>query len=202
MGTTDLGEQRAFEALAACDPQDVCRRAEAAHDAATGVYRVTSFGRPFAVDPAARTIVNLTPEGQPFLGRFAYFFRLSALWYLVRAVDRLPSGTLVKPVNLEGGAAFFRGSHVLPLEAVAGKYGTDREGFLAAGARMAGERREHGDAAVELRAYPRLPTTVILWTADEEFPARADLLFDATAQAHLPLDLLWSVAMMSVLGLL
>jgi hypothetical protein len=53
-----------------------------------------------------------------------------------------------------------------------------------------------------LPPLPKVPTTVLLWTADDEFPARADLLFDATCSQHLPLDILWSVAMLSVLPLL
>jgi hypothetical protein len=55
---------------------------------------------------------------------------------------------------------------------------------------------------VELPPFPKVPTTVILWTEDDEFPARADLLFDNTGPRHLPLDVLWSVAMLSVLSLL
>jgi hypothetical protein len=43
---------------------------------------------------------------------------------------------------------------------------------------------------------------VLLWTEDDEFPARADLLFDATCSAHLPLDILWSAAMVSIQALL
>ena len=60
-------------------------------------------------------------------------------------------------------------------------------------------RVRYGDAAIVLFPLPKVPTTMILWVEDDEFPARADLLFDATCTAHLPLDVLWSVAMMSVL---
>jgi hypothetical protein len=73
---------------------------------------------------------------------------------------------------------------------------------VAAGARFGGVPAHHGDAALELRPLPKVPTTVILWTEDDEFPARADLLFDASAPLHLPLDILWSAAMMTVLVLI
>jgi hypothetical protein len=36
---------------------------------------------------------------------------------------------------------------------------------------------------VELTALPKVPVTLLLRSADDEFPARADLLFDATARA-------------------
>jgi hypothetical protein len=51
---------------------------------------------------------------------------------------------------------------------------------------------------VELLALPKVPVTLLLWTADDEFPARADLLFDATAPRHLPTDILWALAMLSL----
>jgi hypothetical protein len=108
----------------------------------------------------------------------------------------------VKPSGLPGGEIFFSGSHVLPLDALAGKYAARPEAFLEAGAALGGRPVPYGDAAIELPALPKVPTTVILWTADEEFPARADLLFDATGPRHLPLDILWSVAMLSILPLL
>lgn len=202
MGTTDSGEALAWERLAAADPADVARRAGVTHDPARGCYALESFGRTFAIRPGAREIRADGPEGELLLARFAYFFRLSALWYLVRAAEAPPTGTLVKPSGLPGGEIYFRGTHVLPLEKLAGKYAADAPGFLAAGARMGGRAAAYGDAAVELRPLPRVPTTAILWTADEEFPARADLLFDASAPRQLPLDILWSVAMLSILVLL
>jgi len=67
---------------------------------------------------------------------------------------------------------------------------------------LGGTPAAYADAAVILFPLPKVPTTVLLWTQDDEFPARADLLFDATCSAHLPLDILWSVAMLSILPLL
>jgi hypothetical protein len=202
MAITDAGENKAWELLAASDPAGVCERAGVGFDAASGAYLVPSFGRRFSVAPAERLILNLEPEGEVFLKRYAYFFRLSVLWYLVKASPARPSGNHVKPAGLPGGEIFFKGSHVLPLEALAGKYARRPEAFLVAGSALGGRAVAYGDAAVELPALPKIPTTVILWLEDDEFPARADLLFDATGPHHLPLDILWSVAMLSVLPLL
>jgi len=202
MAITDAGENKAWELLAASDPALVCARAGVDFDPGDGTYRVPSFGREFTVNPAGRLILSREPDGEVFLKRYAYFFRLSVLWYLVRAAPARPSGNLVKPTGLPGGEIFFKGSHVLPLDALAAKYATRPEAFLAAGAALGGTPAAYGDAAVVLSPLPKVPTTVLLWTADDEFPARADLLFDATCSQHLPLDILWSVAMMSILPLL
>jgi hypothetical protein len=202
MAITDAGENKAWELLAASDPAGVCERAGATFDPASGAFVVSSFGRRFSVAPAERRILNLEPEGEIFLQRYAYFFRLSVLWYLVKAAPARPSGDLVKPSGLPGGEIFFKGSHVLPLEALAAKYGKRPEALIAAGQIFGGRAVAYGDAAIELPALPKVPTTVILWAEDDEFPARADLLFDATGPRHLPLDILWSVAMLSILPLL
>lgn len=52
----------------------------------------------------------------------------------------------------------------------------------------------HGDAAVEVRALPRLPITFIFWQEDEEFPASISMLFDRTADRQLPLDVILALA--------
>jgi hypothetical protein len=88
---------------------------------------------------------------------------------------------------------------VLPLDALAVKYAMDTDGFLTQGLRFGGGRQTYGDAAVTLFPFPRLPLTVVLWREDDEFAARAELLFDATCERHVPPDILWSTAMLSVL---
>ena len=202
MTTTAAGEAKAWDLLAASDPAGVCARAGVDIVPAGGGYRVPAFGRLFCVDPEGRRILGLEAKAEDFLQRHDSLFRLSVLWYLVRAAPARPSGNLVKPAGLPGGEIFFKGSHVLPLDALAAKYATRPEAFLAAGAALGGIPAAYGDAAVILSPLPKVPTTVLLWTADDEFPARADLLFDATCSQHLPLDILWSVAMLSILPLL
>jgi hypothetical protein len=202
MATTDAGEGKAWEMLAAADPAVVAERAAVGFDLAAGCYRIPSLGRHFSVHPGERRFVSLEPAGEVFLKRDACFFRLTVLWYLVKASPARPSGNLVRPAGLPGGEIFLRGTHVLPLDALAEKYARHPEAFLAAGAALGGKPAAQGDAAIVLFPLPKVPTTVILWTEDDEFPARADLLFDATCTSHLPLDILWSIAMLAVQTLL
>lgn len=193
------GEDKAWEMLAGLLPDDVCRRSGALYDERSRLYSLSVFGALFSIDPHKRLIINLEPQGELFLTRLRYFFVLSLLWYMVKASDARPAGRLIKPTGMSGGDIFFRGSHVLPLESVAKKYAYDRKAFRERGLSHGGKVVEYGDAAIELYPFPKIPITVILWLADEEWDARADLLFDSTALQHLPIDVLWSVAMMSVL---
>jgi len=193
------GEDKAWESIAGLLPEDVCRRTGAVYNDRSNTYSLTAFGTLFSIDPQKKIIMHLEPDGEIFLTRLRYFFVLSLLWYMVKASDATPAGKLIKPSGLSGGDIFFRGSHVLPLESIAMKYAHDRRGFRERGLLHGGRVVEYGDAAIELLPFPKLPVTVILWLADEEWEARADFLFDSTAHNHLPIDVLWSVAMMAVL---
>lgn len=193
------GEDKAWEIVAGLLPEDVCRRTGALYNERSRLFTLSAFGTLFSVDPQKKMILSLEPQGEIFLTRLRYFFVLSLLWYMVKASDVKPGNKLVKPSGMSGGDIFFRGSHVLPLESIAKKYAHDRKAFRERGLSHGGRVVEYGDAAIELSPFPKVPVTVILWLADDEWDARADLLFDSTALNHLPIDVLWSIAMMSVL---
>jgi len=45
-----------------------------------------------------------------------------------------------------------------------------------------------GDASYTFRALPQLPVAVVWWAGDDEFPAKASVLFDETSSHYLPTD--------------
>jgi hypothetical protein len=165
-------------------------------------YIVKSLGMNFLVAVKDRTISSDAPGSDVLLKKFGYFFKLSILWYLVSAKDITCTGRVVKLQNLRGGEIFTMGSHILPLDKVAERYGKNKEEFLQKGRSLGGELVKYGDASVKLYPFPRVPAILTLWLADEEFPARADLMFDSTCDMHLATDIIWSIAMMCVLVML
>jgi len=196
------GEEKAWKVLSDLEPEDVCNRAGVFYDRESASYVLKSFGFDFSISPSKREIKSLSEKGEIFTRKLNYFFTISALSYLVNAKDISLSGRLIKPENIKGGEFFFKGTHVLPLDKVAEKYRSDREGFIAKGKEFNGRILDYGDASIEFLPMPRIPVTLILWLSDEEFPAQADFLFDSTCEIQLPLDILWSIAMMSVLVML
>ncbi len=197
--TKNPGEDKTWEILATLKPDDVCRAAAVSYNPAAGVYTIRSFGMDFAVSLREKTITSRAAWSSVLLGKLGYFFRLSVLWYLVSAKDIACTGRPVKLQDIRGGDAFTRGAHALPLDSLAKKYGNNREGFVEKGTSLGGEIVSIGDAGLRLYPLPRVPVVIALWTADDEFPARADLLFDSTCILQIPPDIIWSVAMMSVL---
>jgi hypothetical protein len=196
------GEENAWESLLRLDPVDVCARGNVLFDKETASYIVKSFGIDFSVSLLKREIESSTKKGEIFTKRLAYFFNLSILSYLINIKDIPSTGRLIKPENIRHGEFFFRGSHLLPLDKVSEKYRNDREGFITKGRELNGRMLDYADASFELLPMPRIPVRLILWLADEEFPARTDILFDSTCEIQLPLDIIWSIAMMSILVLL
>jgi hypothetical protein len=193
------GEDKAWEILATLKPADVCRKADVTWDADSASYTVKSFGMDFIVSSRERSISSNAPGSGVLVGKLGYFFRLAVLWYLVNAKEVDCTGRLMKLEHIKGGEIFTKGSHVLPLDSVANNYGRDKDGFLRKGVTLGGEPLQHADASVRLRPLPRVPVVIALWLEDDEFPARVDLLLDSTCDLQLPTDIIWSVAMMTVL---
>jgi len=198
-GLAESGENKAWSILETSNPDDLCRNASVAFDRESGCYLVKSYGVDFIVSLPDKRITSQSTGSDVLLQRLGGFFRLSILWYLTRAREIPCAGKLVKLQQVRGGDIFSRGSHVLPLEKVAAKYGRNKTGFLEKGKTLGGEEVKLADAAVRLYPFPRIPVVVALWLEDAEFPARADILLDSTCDLQLPTDVLWSVAMMSLL---
>ena len=201
-GPPAAGEQKAWELLASLRTEDVVRTARVTFDPASACYTIRSFGMDFSISEKERTITSRVPESDILLDRQGDFFRVSVLWYLVNAKEINATGRLVKLQNIRGGDIFTKGSHVLPLEKVAQKFGNDKAGFLDRGLAWGGEVLTMADASLRLYPLPRVPVTLMHWIADDEFPARADLLLDSTGELQAPTDILWSLAMLSVLIML
>jgi len=104
----------------------------------------------------------------------------------------------MKPSALPGGDIFVRGTHVLPLDKIGERFGNDRQGFLAKGGELSGIRLEYGDVSLKLAPFPNLPIVLIVWSANEEFPANASLLLDSSCTAHMATDVIWATTTMTI----
>ena len=175
-----------WQELLQADAEDTANRSGAIWQGMS--WELKAIGQSIIIDRQNKSVTNtVTGEQAPFL------LQLAALNYLIRAKDIPLEGRLVNPQEFAGGEFFFRGPHAFKLKPLEGKFGRDKEGFIKAGKKLGGIPYNQGDAGFSVPVLPRIPLTYVLWCADEEFSAKMSVLFDATAERHLALDMLWAL---------
>lgn len=157
-------------------------------------YLLSLLGRVLAINPERRQVLF---EDDPDR-EVSYQRALVGVSYLSLAMEVPPAGRWVAFRELPGGEAFFRGPHSLATPKLEEVYGDDPGGLLRSGAPVGGRPCEGAEAGLDVAAVPRIPLRVLLWARTEEFPARAQLLTDARAHLHLPLDVLWALTNVAV----
>jgi len=175
-----------WQELAEKDAADIVARSGAVTEGEN--LRLRAIGREFVINRRNHTIIQ-ADTGKPA----PYLLTLLILQYLLKSRDLPLSGRLADPHELTGGEFFFRGPHTFNLKALEERFALDREAFLAAGTKSGGYIQPLADTAFTIPALPHVPLTYTLWLADNEFPARIDVLFDSTAEYQLPLDMLWAL---------
>ncbi|MEW5735994.1 MAG: DUF3786 domain-containing protein [Thermodesulfobacteriota bacterium] len=155
---------------------------------------LSMFGQKVVVDMENRTVLRarqggLAPVTSPL-------FILCLLVYLLNVTPRVPTGKLVSVQDLKE-AHFFTGPHALPLDRIAGRFGKDPAAFKRNAAKLCGEPLPMADQAFTFQPFVKIPVAVLLWTADEEFPARSLILFDETISRQLPADAIWALSMLT-----
>ena len=168
------------------EPQEITDRTGALYQ--EGVYHLPFLDRTLLLSPVRRQVqVVGAPEAEP-----GFRLCLTALQYLLR-INPAALGPGISPLELPGGATFFRGHHGLPNGPLEERFGQDAAGFLAAGKKLHGEIRSAGDAGVALNVFPGLVVEIMLWQADDEFPAQVSFTVPAHLDRFWFLDAVWGL---------
>jgi hypothetical protein len=191
-----MANEGLWEQLEALEGQATARRAGCRYEAERGRYIVRLLKTEYVVDVSGRRVASAADGSEAGFGE-----EVCILAYLMNSKDVPVGGKLTPGASLPGGQFFFRGPHKLPTERVEEAFGKSPEKLYGAGEEIGGRRCEFGDAAIELYVLPRVPMTIVVWGGDEEFAARASILFDETAAEQLPLDALWMAAHLAVKAL-
>jgi hypothetical protein len=178
--------RKAREAFSQANPRQLAVNAAASYQplgTGEGQFQVPVFGRIYHVDWPGGTVVQAAGSEPADVAT-----AILVLHYLLTADGTPLASKWIAFRNLPGGLGYnaaFQGRANLRL---AQAFGTDRAAFETAAARMGGERLAFGDASFAFRALPRVWLAVVLNLADDEFPADANVLFDAAASHYLPTE--------------
>ncbi len=175
------------------DPADVCRRTLAGYDEKEWAYGLRLLCDDLRIYPEQKKVVRLNPPANDGDAHPDFNTILVSVHYLLRAREVPIARTYVTEKQLTDGEFFFKGPHALPSWRVERKLGNDAAAFLEKGRRIGGVPISFGDAGLEFLVLPRIQIAYILWVADDEFPARSQILFDASADKHFALDVVWAM---------
>ncbi|MFH1616037.1 MAG: DUF3786 domain-containing protein [Planctomycetota bacterium] len=191
-----MAHSELWQQLVELDRQETSRRAKCQYLADVDRYVITLLNRQYTVNLADREIFGVHSDSQQTPAEFLE--QLCILSYLINSRDLPLADKLVKANSLRGGQFFFRGPHELPTERLEKTFGSNPTLIYEAITRLNAVQCTFGDASINLLVFPRIPLTFIIWGADEQFGARVSILFDQTAEMHMPLDALWAAVTLAV----
>jgi len=191
-----MAHEGLWEQLVKLDRHQTSRRAKCLYRPDTDDYVVRFLNADYVVNLQERKIYSLRSDLSTQPAEFLE--QLCILAYLINAKDIPLAGKLMQAEVLPGGQFFFRGLHKLPTEKLEKTFGDCPQAIYKAAEQFDAKQCEFGDASVEFYVLPRIPLTIIVWRRDEEFDARASILFDQTAGDHMPLDALQTAVNLAV----
>jgi hypothetical protein len=178
MTTYGVALERLKAELARHSPQVVAER--------TGAERVDDeilllrcLGRDYRIDFLEGDVWTAT--GEPVDEHLAILLLL----YLTEARGGALEGQWIAFEQISGGAGYvgsFRGRVLGPLLRTFGKR---PESLFEAASGLDASPLAMGDAAVSVRALPRVPIAFVLWAGDDEFAPSASIVFDASIEGYL-----------------
>ena len=177
-----------WQQLAELKGVKVAASAQCQYSKSSEQYNILFLDKEYTVTVADKEILSSSGEEPGFIEQ------LCILSYLINAVDVPEAGKLVKGDSLAGGEFFFKGVHALETARLEECFGECPGLLYDLAESFDATRCEFGDASIKLYAFSRIPLTIVIWQSDDEFPARASILFDKTAGKQLPLDALLAVA--------
>lgn len=191
-----MANESLWQQLLKLDGQETSQRAKCRYLPNPQRYIISLLNSEYIVNLSEKKVLLAESSSQA-----GFAEELCILKYLINSKDLPIANKLSAAQALPGGQFFFRGPHKLPTEKLEEVFGQHPKWLYDIMDEFSAKRSEFGDASIELYVLPRIPLTIVIWQGDEEFGARASILFDETAAAQLPLDALWAAVNLAIKAL-
>lgn len=195
-----MAHERLWERLLGLERKETAQRAKCQYMSNSERYVVSLLNTEYIVNLSDREIYSIQQGTSPITASFLQ--QLCILAYLINAQNLPLADKIVKAETLPGGQFFFRGLHSLPTAKLEKAFGDCPDVLHRRAGQFGAKRCEFGDASIQLYVLPRVPLTIVIWAKDEQFQARASILFDRTAASHLPLDALGAAVNLTIEALI
>jgi hypothetical protein len=110
------------------------------------------------------------------------------LYYFITADGRAVDSQWISFSELPDGRFYTQAFSSYTGNEIAKVYGQDRQMFCTAASHLGGEKIEFADQAFAFNFLPKVNLAAALWLGDDEFPASAQVLFNASTAHYLPTD--------------
>ncbi len=146
-----------------------------------GVFTLSFLGAPVSIRWPELELVDAS-RTPPHIEALLFY-------HIARSDGSTPSGRWISFAELPDGGYYVAAFRGYTAAAIVRRFAGAPDTLEAAMARVSAvPLAGHADRAWLVEALPRVPVAVLWWDADDEFEARAELLFDATASRHLTTD--------------
>ncbi|MCM8821925.1 MAG: DUF3786 domain-containing protein [Candidatus Omnitrophica bacterium] len=101
--------------------------------------------------------------------------------YLVRSKDSIAeTGSLISFSELEAGNIYRPSIESRVYKPLLDKFGSSGEEFLKKAFFLGAQKTEMSEFSVKIKVFPKVCIYIVLYPADEEFPASCQILFDSS----------------------
>lgn len=173
--------EKAQQAFPELNPVETAARAVVDYE--EGAFLVPFFGSRYQVHWPSGSILRASDQKEPDIAS-----RILMLHYLLTADGTPLASKWIAFRNLPGGLGYDAAFQGRANQRLAHAFGSNRPAFEAAARALGGERLDFGDASFSFRLLPRVWLAVVLYLADEEFSASANVLFDGAVSHYLPTE--------------
>ncbi|MFP4196830.1 MAG: DUF3786 domain-containing protein [Methanomassiliicoccales archaeon] len=143
--------------------------------------RVRFFDHDLLVDPGRRCVERDGEDAGPFVS-------VLILHYLLGCGPADPTGRYITFREVPGGDIYYPTFRKRAIDRLARVFEERPRDLIRAGESIGASPADIGTASVEVRVFPKVPVTVVMWEGDEEIPASANILFDETLPDILPME--------------
>jgi len=111
--------------------------------------------------------------------------KILILHYLTQARGTPLSDKMITYKELSEGTNYFRTFSKRAIKPLVDHFGQEPGQLIDVAKKLGGHKVDYGDVGVTIKAFPRVPITLVLWRGDEEFLPEGNILFDSTISDYL-----------------
>lgn len=164
------------------DPEEMTEKSGAQYDSPKKEFTLLYLNKEYLISyPEGK--ITLKATGEDILSEED---KIMVIHYLYQATKSPLTKKWVPYRELKGSGSYYGAFVRYGIAPLAEFFGDKGDLFLQAGEKLAGKPFPYGEKGLEFAVFPNIPVALVLWEADEELDASANILFDysATQEIH------------------